>query len=157
MNIKFSKFIYAYYIFSGVLIAASIASLIIFGLKFGIEFTGGSVMDLQFPSNRPSSDVIQTGLSSFNLGDITVQPVGQTEIILKFKQVDEPTHQQILSKLKESLQFEERSFSFIGPVIGNELKQKTEIAIILCLLAITLYIAFAFRKVSRPISSWHRK
>lgn len=154
MNIKFSKFIYVYYIFSGILIAALIASLIIFGLKFGTEFTGGSVLNLQFAGNRPSSDAIQTDLSSFNLGDITVQPVGQTEMILKFKQVDEPTHQQIVSKLKGSLQFEERSFEFIGPVIGNELKQKTEIAIVLCLLAITLYIAFAFRKVSRPISSW---
>jgi preprotein translocase subunit SecF len=154
MNIKFSKFIYVYYIFSGVLIATSIVALVIFGLKFGIEFTGGSVMELQFMGDRPSNEALQTNFSSFNLGDITIQPVGDKEIILKFKEVDETTHQQILSKLKESLQFEERSFEFIGPVIGKELKQKTEIAIILCLLAITLYIALAFRKVSHPVSSW---
>lgn len=155
MNIKFSKFIYVYYIVSGILVVASIVSLIIFGLKFGIEFTGGSVMELQFIDNSPSNETIQNNLTEFNLGDITIQPVGQNEMILKFKEINEDTHQKIVSKLKESLQFEEKSFEFIGPVIGKELKQKTEVAIILCLAAITLYIAFAFRKVSHPVSSWH--
>jgi preprotein translocase subunit SecF len=111
-------------------------------------------MELQFVGDRPSSQTLQTNLSSFNLGDITIQPAGDEEMIFKFKEIDETTHQQILSKLKESSQFEERSFEFIGPVIGKELKQKTELAIILCLVAITLYIALAFRKVSHPVSSW---
>jgi preprotein translocase subunit SecF len=154
MNIRFSKYLYLYYIFSGILIAASITSFIVFGLKFGIEFTGGSEMELQFSDNRPSSEEIREKLAEFNLGDFSIQPVGDNELILKSKEIDNVINQQIVSKLKETMEFEEKSFEFIGPVIGNELKQKTEIAIILSLLAITLYIAFAFRKVSFPVSSW---
>ena len=75
-------------------------------------------------------------------------------MVLKFKEVDNTMKEKIVSKLNESFQFEEKSFEFIGPVIGNELKQKTEIAILLSLLAITLYIALAFRKVSYPVPSW---
>jgi len=154
MNIRFSKFIYVYYIFSGILITASLAALIMFGLKFGIEFTGGSVMELSFKDARPSNEILQQNLSEFDLGEITIQPVGQQEMILKFKEVDEATHQKINSKLATSFQFEEKKFEFIGPVIGKELKNKTEISVILCLLAITLYITFAFRKVSHPVSSF---
>ena len=63
-------------------------------------------------------------------------------------------HQQILLKLSELSKVEERSFEYIGPSIGQELKQKTMLSMFLALLAITFYIAFAFRKVSKPISSW---
>jgi len=154
MNIRFTKFIYVYYIFSGILILASIAALFVFGLKFGIEFTGGSVMDLEFKDNRPSNEAIQQNISEFNLGDTIIQPTGQKDVVLKFKEINEEMHQKILSKLKGSFNIEEKQFEFIGPTIGQELKKKTELSIILCLFAITFYIAFAFRKVSRPISSW---
>jgi preprotein translocase subunit SecF len=154
MNIRFSKFIYVYYIFSSILIITSIISFVVFGLKFGIEFSGGSAIELKFSGERPTSENIQDQLKEFNLGDFSVQPVGQDEMVLKFKEVDNTMKEKIVSKLNESFQFEEKSFEFIGPVIGNELKQKTEIAILLSLLAITLYIALAFRKVSYPVPSW---
>ena len=73
---------------------------------------------------------------------------------MKFKGVDETTHQSVLSEINKLSQAEEKSFQYIGPSVGQELKNKTIIAISLALLAITLYIAFAFRKVSRPVSSW---
>jgi len=154
MSIRFTKFTHVYYIFSGILILASIAALVVFGLKFGIEFTGGSMIDLEFKDDRPSNEVIQQSISEFNLGDTIIQPTGQKDLVLKFKEIDEETHQKILSKLKGSFNIEEKQFEFIGPVIGKELKRKTEISIILCLFAITFYIAFAFRKVSNPVSSW---
>ena len=154
MTIQFTKYSKFYYIFSGILILAAITSLIFFGLKFGIEFTGGSSMEIEFQGERPSNDAIQQVITEFNLGDTVIQPIGQAEMILKFKGIDEPTHQQILSKLKGSFNIEEKKFEFIGPVVGKELERKTEIAVILSLLAITLYITFAFRKISWPVSSW---
>ena len=60
----------------------------------------------------------------------------------------------ILQKINELSKAEEKSFQYIGPSIGQELKNKTEISVALALLAITIYIAFAFRKVSKPVSSW---
>lgn len=154
MQFNFTKYSAVYYIISGLLIVATIVSLSMFGLKFGIEFVGGSSMDVQFQNARPSNEAIQNALKSFNLGDITVQPTGTDEAILEFKGVDEATHQQILTALNKLTPTAEKSFQYIGPSIGQELRNSTEIAIVLALLAITLYIAFAFRKVSKPVSSW---
>jgi len=154
MNFPFIKYSKIYYALSGILIVAAIASLIMFGLKFGIEFTGGSNMEIDFTGSRPSNDQIVKALDSFKLGDVVVQPTGTTGDILQFKGVDEATHQQILAAINKLSPAQEKSFQFIGPSIGQELKNKTIIAILLSLLAITAYIAFAFRKVSRPVASW---
>ena len=154
MTFNFTKYSALYYTISGILIIATIVSLCTYGLKFGIEFVGGSNMEVDFQNQRPSDEAIQNALKSFNLGDITVQPTGTTGAVLQFKGVDEATHQQILSALNTLTPTTEKSFEYIGPSIGQELRNSTEIAIVLALFAITLYIAFAFRKVSKPVSSW---
>lgn len=153
-QINFTKYSKVYYAFSALLIVASLASLMIYGLKFGIEFTGGSNLEVSFDGTRPANEQIQASLDSFNLGTITIQPAGSTDAIIEFKGVDEATHQQILAKLKESFSVTEKSFQYIGPSVGQELRNKTFIAIVLALLSITVYIAVAFRKVSRPVSSF---
>lgn len=154
MNFPFTKYSKFYYAISGILILAAIVSLIVFGLKFGIEFTGGSNMELFFSHNKPTSDEINKTLASFNLGEISMQAVGDNGIILSFKEVDEATHQNILSALSAIFPLEEKSFQYIGPSVGQELKSKTIVAILLALLAITIYITFAFRRVTRPVASW---
>src|SRR3989344_9663828 len=154
MNFSFTKYSKLYYIFSGILIALAIASLVVFGLKFGIEFTGGSTMEVNFTGDRPSNEDIVNQLSNFDLGEVVVQPTSSNGVVLKLKGVDEETHQQIISKINELSKSDEVNFQYIGPSVGNELKKKTEIAVVLALLAITIYIAFAFRKVSRPVASW---
>jgi preprotein translocase subunit SecF len=154
MNIQFTKYSIVYYIISAILIVASIVALFMFGLKFGIEFVGGSNMQVEFQNDRPANEAIQDSLKSFNLGDTTVQPTGSKGAILQFKGVDEATHQQILSELNKSFSVSEKSFQYIGPSIGQELRNSTEISIVMALLAITIYIAFAFRKVSKPVASW---
>jgi preprotein translocase subunit SecF len=154
MQFNFTKYSAVYYIISGILILATIVSLSVFGLKFGIEFAGGSNMQIDFSETRPANEAIRDALKSFNLGEITVQPTGTNGAILQFKGVDETTHQQILTELNKLSPSSETSFQYIGPSIGQELRNKTELAIALALLAITLYIAFAFRKVSKPVSSW---
>lgn len=152
--IKFTKYSKWYYLFSGALIVAALVSLVTFGLKFGIEFTGGSNLEVQFNEQRPSSDQIVQKLSDLNLGEIMIQPMGEKGAVLRFKGVDEATHSQIVSKINELSKMEEKNFQYIGPSIGNELRNKTQISSVLVLLAITIYIAFAFRKVSRPVASW---
>ncbi len=153
MNFQFTKYSKIYYIISGVLMAVSIAALVMYGLKFGIEFNGGSNMQVEF-ENRPTNEAIREKLSGIDLGEVIVKPTGEKGAVLQFRGVEESTHQQILSKLNELSATTEKSFQFIGPSIGQELRNKTIIAIALALLAITLYIAFAFRKVSKPVASW---
>src|SRR3989344_2305574 len=152
MNFPFTKFRKIYYIFSAILILGSLASLILFGLKHGIEFTGGSILELEFKKERLQNQEIKEKLADFNLGEIQVQST-EKGAILRTKEISEDIHQKILGRLKEN-EISELRFEAIGPTIGKELTGKTRIAIILALAAITIYIALAFRKISRPMASW---
>jgi preprotein translocase subunit SecF len=154
MNFNFIKYSAVYYVLFAILVVGSIVCLAMFGLKFGIEFTGGSVLEAGFKDQRPSNEQISKSLADLDLGDITIQPTGSNGVILTMRGIDEATHQKITEKLNALSASEEKRFEFIGPSIGQELKNKTEISIALALLAITIYIAFAFRKVSRPVASW---
>ncbi len=154
MKFNFLKYKKIYFIFSGILILASLACLITFGLKPGIDFTGGSILEIEYIEERPSNQEIKEALTNFDLGEISVQPTGEKGVILRMKDIPENTHQKILEKLKENNELEEERFESIGPVIGQELKEKTKIVIALSLLTIVLYIAWAFRKISRPLPSW---
>lgn len=153
--IKYRKI---YYIISGVFIAASIVALALWGLRFGIDFKGGSTLEVNY-SLRPELNVIYDSLKPLNLSDLRVSPLGSNGAVLRFKETDESVHQSIIKTLadeagKDKIEIEERRFSSIGPTIGAELRQKSIKAIIIVLFGISFYIAWAFRKVSKPISSW---
>lgn len=151
--IPFLKYKKIYYVFSGLLVFATIASLLVFGLKFGIDFLGGSILEVDF-EKRPENPQIMEKLNELNLGEIVIQPTGEEGVIMRLKEVDEVSHQKILSKLQELSKVVEKRFESIGPVIGRELREKTIILVIVSLLALLIYIAISFSKVSRPISSW---
>ncbi|MBZ9577570.1 protein translocase subunit SecF [Patescibacteria group bacterium] len=152
--IQFTKHRKIYFIFSGALIIASIFALVVFGLKPGIDFTGGSILEIDYQETRPSNQEILEKLNEFDLGTIYVQPTGEKGVILRMKEIDEEIHQQILERLQDERELEEIRFESIGPTIGQELKQKTKIVIVVALLSMIVYIALAFRKVQRPLRSW---
>jgi len=107
----------------------------------------------------PDLNLVSDALKPLKLNDLKISLLGSNGAVLRFRETDEATHQNIVKILaaeaeKNKIQFEERRFSSIGPTIGAELKQKSIKAIIIVLLGISLYIAWAFRKVSQPISSW---
>jgi len=152
MNIPFLKYKKIYYIFSGALAVGGLVCLLLFGLKFGIDFLGGSILEVNF-EERPANQTIQDRLKDLSLGEIILQPTGEKGVILKLKDIPEETHQEILKKLGETSNIQELHFESIGPVIGRELRQKTIILIIISLVALLIYIAISFRKVSFPFSS----
>lgn len=156
--IKYRKI---YYIFSVILIGLSVLALLLWGLNFGIDFNGGSLLFGEFKTERISKEAINEVLSEFNLGEIIIQPSGEKEALLRFKDVDEPIHQQILQKLNEKAVsqnpdngFVQKSFETVGSSVSSELRSKAVKAIILVLAVIAAFIAFAFRKVSYPLASW---
>lgn len=147
-----------YYIISAIAVALSIAALALWGLEFGIDFKGGSILEINY-SVLPDLNLVSDSLKPLKLNDLKISPLGSNGVVLRFRETDEEIHQnifKILSEeaLKNKIQLDERRFSSIGPTIGEELKQKSIKAIIIVLLGISLYIAWAFRKVSQPISSW---
>lgn len=167
--IRFTKYRKIYFGFSIILVLAGLFVLFGFSLKPGIDFTGGTIMELEYKENRPSNKEIRSALGGFDLGTLYIQPTGEKGIILRMKDIDEETHQNILAKLKgkeelntgEGLIMEtvkvfidEIRFESIGPIIGQELKSKTSIVIIVSLLLMIVYISLAFRRVQRPLRSW---
>ncbi len=143
-----------FFLISGILLGISILGLILFGLKPGIDFTGGSMMGIEYTEQELSNKEVQEKLVDLDLGEIKIQATGERGFILRFKEVDEDMHQKILTALDNP---EEKRFESIGPVIGRELTQKAKWAIGLALLAIILYIAWAFRKLAKVASkgeSW---
>jgi len=150
---NFTKYFKFYNIFSCLLLFSAIFLLFAIGLNFSIDFTGGSILEIEF-EKRPENPVIQEKLRDLNLGEITIQPTGDRGVILRIKEINEASHQEILSKLGEISNVREQRFENIGPVVGKELRQKTITLIIVSLLSLLIYITIAFSKVSRPISSW---
>jgi len=137
------------------LVAASIVATALWGLKFGIDFTGGSLLELSFENGRPATSELASDLASFGAEEISIQPVGANGVILRFKTVTETKHQEILAHLEEKFSgAAEQRFESIGPTIGQELRTKAIYAIIIVLICIIIYIAWAFRKVSKPVESW---
>lgn len=143
-----------FFTISGFLVAVSVLALILWGLRLGIDFTGGSLLQLEFKNERLANSVIKEKLASLDLGEISVQPAGERGVILRFRDVDEQTHQKIISNLGGLPVLEEKRFESVGPVIGQELKKRALWAIVLVLVMIIIYIAYAFRKVSKPVASW---
>lgn len=140
-----------YFVISGILFITSIVFLGVWGLKLGNDFTGGSLLEINFKGDLPDNQAIKEKLVPLDLGEVNIQPLENKGVILRLKDVDEQVHQNILKALGD---VEEKRFESIGPIVGQELKTRALYAIALTLLAIVLYIAWAFRKVSRPIASW---
>ncbi len=145
-----------WYVLSALMIGLSLAFFAMWGLKQGIEFTGGSLMVLRY-QDRPSITEIEQSLRtpSVDFGSVVIQPVGDTDVQLRLKHLGEEEHKTLFEVLqKQRADVTELSFDAIGPVVGEELRQKSLQGIVVVLLAIMAYVAYVFRKVSIPVQSW---
>ncbi|MBU2229016.1 protein translocase subunit SecF, partial [Patescibacteria group bacterium] len=132
-----------------ILIVASVILLGMGGLKLGIDFTGGSLLQVQFEGVRPTAQEVQSNIEKLELGEIVVQPVKDTEIMIRMKAIGNDMRESILASLTEEFGVvQEMAFESIGPTIGKELRQKAIIAILIVMLAIIAYVSWAFRKIS---------
>jgi len=141
-----------FFLISGVLLTASIGAIAVWGLPFGIDFTGGSLIEVSFSGERPSVESLAERLDPLHLGGVRLQPSGANGLFLRLRHIDEPTHRQILATLGSDVA--ERRFDSVGPSIGAELRNRSGIAVILVIVLIVSYIAWTFRTVSRPVASW---
>lgn len=142
-----------WFVLSGVLLLASIICIGVFGLNLGIDFTGGTLMDVSFDQEVVIDEVravyADAGLNA------TVVKSSDTHYLVRLETLTQEQHDAILTTLAERFgQVEENRYETIGSVIGSELKTTSVKAIIILLLLIVLYVAWAFRKVSEPVKSW---
>ncbi len=143
-----------WFIFSGVLIVLSIISLFVWGLKFGIDFTGGSLLEVEVSETFEVSE-IRSAIDGAGFTGASIQTTGETGILIRTEDLSEDQHQELLSVLQTKFEtVDELRFDSIGPIIGNELRRTAVSGVLLTLILIGLYVAWAFRKVSEPVASW---
>ncbi len=145
-----------WYTLSLIVIVPGVIAFIMGGLKPSIDFTGGSLIRLDYPDGRPPVTEITNTVATFDVGTPVVQPLGDSEVTIRMKEVNQEMYQSILTALREAHSpIDEQAFESIGPTVGQELRQKATVAIILVLSLIIIYISFAFRKAgSRIMKSW---
>lgn len=142
-----------------VLMFASAIVIGVWGLKYGIDFTGGSLLEARFTSseahqNFPANDDIATSLSTVGIGDVRIQPSGSDTLILRTRTLSEDEHTAVLGALGSVGEWTEERYVSVGPTIGSELRTRSVTAIVVAILAILAYIAFAFRGIGKDVPSW---
>ncbi len=126
----------------------------IYGLHLGIDFRGGTVTEIEFKQPFDQNKVLEV-LHEKGIANPQLQPAGENGLIIRTESLEKEKYDEIAKDITAKVgEFEEKQFDSIGPVIGQELKKKALYQLGLVSLGIVLYIAYAFRKVARPITSW---
>lgn len=141
--------------FSIILILLSVFSFIYFGFKPSIDFTGGALLEIEYDDTRPYINDIYKNLENLNIDNLIIKEAGNNGFILRFSDISEENHNNIVNKLQESSEkFKEIRFESIGPVIGKELQKSAVMGLVLVVIMILFYVAYAFRKFAKNIRSW---
>lgn len=144
-----------FYTIALVLTVSSIVSMIVFGFNLGIDFKGGSILEIEYVGDRPAVEEVRADLQSLSVEE-SIRPTGEKGYIIRMKSLTEEERIDVLNVLSSngSVLIEQKRFDSIGPVLGKEATRKSVASIVLVLVVIVLFIAFVFRKVSKPVSSW---
>lgn len=133
------------------MVLASVGSILHFGIKKGIDFTGGTVVEIQYAS----SSVPSVSVSAFEEKGIKVFETGAGSYkFISQKSYEETTGAIVALLDKKAHPYTETQVNTVGPSMGSEMTKKALIAIVIVAIAILSFIAFAFREVSVPVASW---
>lgn len=145
-----------FFIVTLLLVVFSVGSMVVRGFNFGIDFTGGTILEVSYDDARPNIQDVRSKLDKLSLGAYSIRASGDRGFVLRTKEFDATTKGGVLEALSNngSLKLSEDRLNTIGPTVGNELRNKAYIAIAVTILGIVLFITFAFRRVSKPVSSW---
>lgn len=143
-----------YFWITGIIMAVAVGAIAVFGLPLSIDFTGGSLMQVSYPNGVPAFSEIQDQMSVVPLGTVSFRTLGTNAVSIRTRTLTPPEHDAVLAALAQHAAMTEISYTSVGPSLGGQFANKALWAILAVALAIVLYIAFAFRKVSRPVPSW---
>lgn len=152
--LNFIKYYKVWFMVSGVLFLIAAISLGVYGLELGIDFKGGTLTQLQFETGVPGGDQLKDELSRAGF-ETQIQSAGGSSVIIRTGPQEKEQHDQMLKAVSDKFgAVKEEQYTSIGPVIGRELRSQAFFQLALVSLGIILYIAYAFRRVSKPVSSW---
>ncbi len=138
------------------LVALSLGAISFLGLPLSIDFTGGSLVEVVYENQRPALDDAKNAITNLSMGPYSLRESGEAGFVLRTRTLSPEEHERVL----EALSFSGTEpvtplrFTSIGPSLGSELATKALIAFFAVIASIVIYIAWAFRKVSQPVSSF---
>src|SRR4030042_780493 len=141
---------YVFFGLSLLLIIPGLLALLAWGLPVGIDFSGGSMLELRFTSGSlPSTSDVVALYTDAGVADPIVQSVGTNGLLIRSKTMDDATKGEIVDALaaQTGTQVDVQRFESVGPAIGAEVAQRAGLAVGVAALGILLYISYAFRKV----------
>lgn len=141
---------------AGLITAAAIGAIAYFGMPLSIDFTGGSLVEVRYNEQRPALEEAVRRVEQLAFGSTSVRESGDQGLVVRTRTLTPDEHQLLVSALSQdgTEPVTELRFNSIGPALGSELATKTLYALIGVTLAIMAYIAWAFRRVSKPVPSW---
>lgn len=143
-----------FYIISAILLGVSLFATFKYGLKLGIDFKGGTIIEAQYQA-APNMELIRENLEKLSLGEFSVRPTGDKGVIVRTRELKQGEQGIVSGALGAGQEGAEiKRFDSVGPILGAELRKKATGSMIAVLVAIILFITFAFRKVSKPVASW---
>jgi preprotein translocase subunit SecF len=145
-----------FFALTALLVALCIGAVAAWGLKLGIDFTGGTYARVAFEGERPTIPQMQEKLTAAGLADFSVREAGGNNYDIRVAGSEADVQGSLMQAVAtwNAYKGTVTELSQIGPTIGAELRAKAYLSISLVLLCILFFIAFVFRKVSRPVSSW---
>lgn len=152
------------------LIIVSVGTMVFFGFNLGIDFKGGTITEVSYGRpvfspllasttaafGRPDQALVKGALDKLSIGNYVLQPSGTASFILRTRELSKDEKDVVLSTLSldNANPLTIDRYDSIGPVVGEELKKKAMTAIVVVIICIVLFVTYAFRKVSEPVSSW---
>jgi preprotein translocase subunit SecF len=148
------KYYKLWFAISGLLLVAAIVSLLAFGLNLGIDFKGGTLTELKF-RDTVNTEAVKTVLEKQGVSHFQLQLSENNGLIIKTETLEKTKYDEVSKAIRSEVgDFTESRFESIGPVVGQELRKNAFYQLGLVSLGIVLYIAYAFRRVTRPVTSW---
>jgi preprotein translocase subunit SecF len=148
---------WVYFAISLIILVPGLISLAVYKLRPSIDFTGGSLLEIQVnnPKEEITNEKILQVVRNEKIEISAVQSTGDNSFLLRTQTIDKDQNE----KLKQSLTVKlgdvtEKRFETVGPTVGAELTRKAVLAVIVASLAIVGYIAWSFRQVPKPYKSW---
>lgn len=153
--VKTSKKRKLYFIISSILVIASILLIIFLKPKIGIDFAGGTLLELDF-KEPISKEVLTEKIENQDyIETTTIQSTGDSQYLIRTNNLSKEETDRLNSHINDEVgEYTEIRLESVGPTISNDTTNKAIIAIVIASIAIILYISYAFRSIPKPASSW---
>lgn len=149
--LNYYKYLFAV---SAIILVVGVGSLAVYGLRLGIDFKGGTITEIAYQA-APDMAQVRSAIAEAGIASVQLQTVGEKGLLIKTPAISNADHDKLLETLKtQTGQFEQKRYESIGPIVGEELRTDALVQLVLVSAGIILYIAYAFRRIQRPITSW---